>query len=155
MVHQKPDFSAKPHWNRAFLLQKLPANPFKNPRIKVYFFKMGVWMGVNLRQFVVDFRLLFVEFVKHVGVYVCRCSEVWMSQPFLHDFHRNAYFKTICGECVTKLVEATNGHSLVEAENAICYDIVRGYGLRRSLFGRRGVFLHGTKKQKTSVYRNV
>lgn len=36
---------------------------------------------------------------------------------------------------VTKLVEATNGHSLVEAENAICYDIVRGYGLRRSLFG--------------------
>ena len=56
---------------------------------------------------------------------------------------------------MTKLVEATNGHSLVEAENAICYDIVRGYGLRRSLFGRRGVFLHGTKKQKTSVYRNV
>lgn len=39
---------------------------------------------------------------------------------------------------VTKLVEATNGHSLMEAENAICYDIVRGYGLRRSLFGRRG-----------------
>lgn len=59
------------------------------------------------------------------------------------------------GECVTKLVEATNGHSLVEAENAICYDIVRGYGLRRSLFGRRRVFFHGTKKQKTSVYRNV
>lgn len=56
---------------------------------------------------------------------------------------------------VTKLVEATNGHSLVEAENAICYDIVRGYGLRRSLFWRRGVFFHGTKKQKTSVYRNV
>lgn len=56
---------------------------------------------------------------------------------------------------VTKLVEATNGHSLVEAENAICYDIVRGYGLRRSLFWRRRVFFHGTKKQKTSVYRNV
>ena len=58
-------------------------------------------------------------------------------------------------ESVTKLVEATNGHSLVEAENAICYDIVRGYGLRRSLFWRRRVFFHGTKKQKTSVYRNV
>ena len=56
---------------------------------------------------------------------------------------------------VTKLVEATNGDSLVEAENAICYDIVRGYGLRRSLFWRRRVFFHGTKKQKTSVYRNV
>ena len=35
---------------------------------------------------------------------------------------------------VTKLVEATNGYSLVEAENDIWYDIVRGYGLRRSLF---------------------
>lgn len=58
-------------------------------------------------------------------------------------------------EELTKLVEATNGHSLVEAENAICYDIVRGYGLRRSLFWRRRVFFHGTKKQKTSVYRNV
>ena len=56
---------------------------------------------------------------------------------------------------MTKRVEATNGHSLVEAENAICYDIVRGYGLRRSLFWRRRVFFHGTKKQKTSVYRNV
>lgn len=59
------------------------------------------------------------------------------------------------GKGVTKLVEATNGHSLMEAENAICYDIVRGYGLRRSLFWRRRVFFHGTKKQKTSVYRNV
>lgn len=56
---------------------------------------------------------------------------------------------------MTKLVEATNGHSLVEAENAICYDIVIGYGLRRSLFWGRRVFFHGTKKQKTSVYRNV
>ena len=42
---------------------------------------------------------------------------------------------------VTKLVEATNGHSLMEAENAICYDIVRGYGLRCNLFWRRGVSL--------------
>ena len=55
---------------------------------------------------------------------------------------------------MTKLVEATNGHSLVEAENAICYDIVRDYGLRRSLFCERGISSHGTKKQKTSVHGN-
>ena len=54
---------------------------------------------------------------------------------------------------VPKLVEATNGYSLVEAENDIWYDIVRGYGLRRSLFRRKGYF-HGTKKQKTSTRRN-
>lgn len=41
--------------------------------------------------------------------------------------------------------EATNGYSLVEAENDIWYDIVRGYGLRRSLFRRKGYF-YGTKK---------
>ena len=52
-----------------------------------------------------------------------------------------------------KLVEATNGYSLVEAENDIWYDIVRGYGLRRSLFRRKGYF-HGTKKKKTSTRRN-
>lgn len=41
-----------------------------------------------------------------------------------------------------KLVEATNGYSLVEAENDIWYDIVRGYGLRRSLFHRKeGIFM--------------
>mgnify|MGYP007113611751 CR=1 FL=1 len=57
------------------------------------------------------------------------------------------------GRRVPKLVEATNGYSLVEAENDIWYDIVRGYGLRRSLFRRKGYF-HGTKKQKTSTRRN-
>ena len=35
---------------------------------------------------------------------------------------------------VTKLVEATNGHFLVEAENEIWYDIASGYGFCRSLF---------------------
>ncbi len=35
---------------------------------------------------------------------------------------------------VTKLVEATNGHFLVEAENEIWYDITSGYGFCRSLF---------------------
>lgn len=54
---------------------------------------------------------------------------------------------------MTKLVEATNEPSLVEAENDIWYDIVRGYGLRRSLFRRKGHF-YGTKKQKTSTRRN-
>lgn len=35
---------------------------------------------------------------------------------------------------MTKLVEATNGYSLVEAENDIWYDIASGYGFCRSLF---------------------
>lgn len=78
-----------------------------------------------------------------------------VTQPFLDFFQADPVCIQQTRAAMTKLVEATNGHSLVEAENAICYDIVRGYGLRRSLFGRRGVFLHGTKKQKTSVYRNV
>lgn len=78
-----------------------------------------------------------------------------MTKNILNDFYIHVCFAKSGSKGVTKLVEATNGHSLVEAENAICYDIVRGYGLRRSLFGRRGGFLHGTKKQKTSVYRNV
>lgn len=38
------------------------------------------------------------------------------------------------GKGVTKLVEATNGHFLVEAENEIWYDIARGYSLHCSLF---------------------
>lgn len=40
----------------------------------------------------------------------------------------------IGGRRVTKLVEATNGYSLVEAENDIWYDIASGYGFCRSLF---------------------
>ena len=78
-----------------------------------------------------------------------------MAQVSLNGFDIVTVFQGQHGKSMTKLVEATNGHSLVEAENAICYDIVRGYGLRRSLFWRRRVFFHGTKKQKTSVYRNV
>ena len=39
-----------------------------------------------------------------------------------------------CGIGVTKLVEATNGYFLVEAENEIWYDIASGYGFCRSLF---------------------
>ena len=78
-----------------------------------------------------------------------------MPQPVLNLLEGYAVCQQEGCAAMTKLVEATNGHSLVEAENAICYDIVRGYGLRRSLFWRRRVFFHGTKKQKTSVYRNV
>ena len=57
-----------------------------------------------------------------------------------YGYHKFVLPSGYGGFCLTKLVEATNGHSLVEAENAICYDIVRGYGLRRSLFWRRRVF---------------
>ena len=78
-----------------------------------------------------------------------------VTQPFLDFFQADPVCIQQTRAAMTKLVEATNGHSLAEAENAICYDIVRGYGLRRSLFWRRRVFFHGTKKQKTSVYRNV
>ena len=83
-------------------------------------------------------------------------KQLWAAMKLPEKLQKKLYF--FCRGLdirVTKLVEATNGHSLVEAENAICYDIVRGYGLRCSLFWRRRVFFHGTKKQKTSVYRNV
>ena len=83
-------------------------------------------------------------------------KQLWAAMKLPKNFKKSYKFFCLGLDIrVTKLVEATNGHSLVEAENAICYDIVRGYGLRRSLFWRRGVFFHGTKKQKTSVYRNV
>ena len=93
--------------------------------------------------------------VVQMRVDVGRGAEVAVPEPFLNLLHGNAFRQQQACATVTKLVEATNGHSLVEAENDICYDIVRGYGLRRSLFWRRRVFFHGTKKQKTSVYRNV
>lgn len=93
--------------------------------------------------------------VIQMGVDVGSRSNIAVPQPFLDFLQADAICVKQAGAAMTKLVEATNGHSLVEAENAICYDIVRGYGLRRSLFWRRGVFFHGTKKQKTSVYRNV
>ncbi len=45
-----------------------------------------------------------------------------------------AHFNQHTGVGVTKLVEATNGHFLVEAENEIWYNIASGYGFCRSLF---------------------
>ena len=89
-----------------------------------------------------------------MSVDVRRGGDVAVAQPFLNLFHGHTLFQQQTGAGVTKLVEATNGHSLVEAENAICYDIVRDYGLRRSLFCERGISSHGTKKQKTSVHGN-
>lgn len=54
---------------------------------------------------------------------------------------------------MTKLVEATNGHSLVEAENAICYDIVRGYVLRRSLFAKGRIFSWHEKAENINTQK--
>lgn len=76
-----------------------------------------------------------------------------MPYPFCDCQSGKSHVNQQADMAVTKLVEATNGYSLVEAENDIWYDIVRGYGLRRSLFRRKGYF-HGTKKQKTSTRRN-
>ena len=100
-------------------------------------------------------RCLFLHLPGGVGVGAQGESCVIVPQHRGDCFHVHSILQCHGSEGMTKLVEATNGHSLVEAENAICYDIVRGYGLRRSLFWRRRVFFHGTKKQKTSVYRNV
>lgn len=89
-----------------------------------------------------------------VGVDVGGGGQIRVAQEVGHVDQRHILVDEQAGEGVTKLVEATNGHSLVEAENAICYDIVRDYGLRRSLFCERGISSHGTKKQKTSVHGN-
>lgn len=89
-----------------------------------------------------------------VGVGIQRKTRGEMAQHLGQGLDVHAILQCQRGEGVTKLVEATNGHSLVEAENAICYDIVRDYGLRRSLFCERGISSHGTKKQKTSVHGN-
>ena len=76
-----------------------------------------------------------------------------MAQALRYQEGRKSKLDQQAGMGMTKLVEATNEPSLVEAENDIWYDIVRGYGLRRSLFRRKGHF-YGTKKQKTSTRRN-
>lgn len=57
---------------------------------------------------------------------LCGCPEI---------FKKSCKF--FCRELdirVSKLVEATNGYSLVEAKNDIWYDIASGYGFCRSLF---------------------
>lgn len=99
-------------------------------------------------------RRLTLDGTGDVGVGVQGETRGEVAQHPRHRFHVHPILQCQGGKGVTKLVEATNGHSLVEAENAICYDIVRDYGLRRSLFCERGISSHGTKKQKTSVHGN-
>ena len=59
---------------------------------------------------------------------------VVVAQHTADPFDVHAVLEGYCGEGVTKLVEATNGYFLVEAENEIWYDIASGYGFCRSLF---------------------
>ena len=57
-----------------------------------------------------------------------------MPQPVRNLQWGKAHFNQHTGVGVPKLVEAENGHFLVEAENEIWYDIARGYSLHCSLF---------------------
>ena len=69
-----------------------------------------------------------------MGVNVGGGGEIAVTQPFLNLLHGNAVCQKKAGAAVSKLVEATNGYSLVEAKNDIWYDIASGYGFCRSLF---------------------
>ena len=60
--------------------------------------------------------------------------DVRVAQPLLHVLQTVALRQQHAGAGVSKLVEATNGYSLVEAKNDIWYDIASGYGFCRSLF---------------------
>ena len=51
---------------------------------------------------------------------------------------------------VSKLVEATNGYSLVEAKNDIWYDIASGYGFAVAFSIERGIFM--TRKSRKHQY---
>lgn len=57
-----------------------------------------------------------------------------MTEIGLYGLDVIAIFERDGCEGVIKLVDATNRHFLVEAENGIWYDIVRDYGSCRSLF---------------------
>ena len=57
-------------------------------------------------------------------------KQLWAAMKLPKNFKKS--YKFFCRGLDIRVTK------LVEAENAICYDIVRGYGLRRSLFGRRG-----------------
>ena len=67
-----------------------------------------------------------------VGVQRKPCRK--MPQHARYGFDVHAALQGQRCECVSKLVEATNGYSLVEAKNDIWYDIASGYGFCRSLF---------------------
>lgn len=63
----------------------------------------------------------------------CR-ADVAVPQPLLNLLQAHAIGIEQTGAAMSKLVEATNGYSLVEAKNDIWYDIASGYGFCRSLF---------------------
>lgn len=69
-----------------------------------------------------------------VGVGVQRKTRRVVAQHRGHRFYIHAVLERHRRESVSKLVEATNGYSLVEAKNDIWYDIASGYGFCRSLF---------------------
>ena len=62
-------------------------------------------------------------------------KQLWAAMRLPENFKKS--YKFFCRGLdirVSKLVEATNGYSLVEAKNDIWYDIASGYGFCRSLF---------------------
>jgi hypothetical protein len=69
-----------------------------------------------------------------MAVDVCGHLDVRVTEPLLHVLQAVALRQQHAGAGVSKLVEATNGYSLVEAKNDIWYDIASGYGFCRSLF---------------------
>ena len=77
-----------------------------------------------------------------IGIQSEPCGEVAQHTADCFDVH-----PILQGECCEGMTK------LVEAENAICYDIVRGYGLRRSLLGRRGGFSWHEKAENISTQK--
>lgn len=69
-----------------------------------------------------------------MGINIAGGADITVPQPFLNFFQAHAIGIEQTGTTMSKLVEATNGYSLVEAKNDIWYDIASGYGFCRSLF---------------------
>lgn len=62
-------------------------------------------------------------------------KQLWAAMRLPKNFKKSYKFFCLGLDIrVSKLVEATNGYSLVEAKNDIWYDIASGYGFCRSLF---------------------
>lgn len=62
-------------------------------------------------------------------------KQLWAAMKLPKNFKKSYKFFCLGLDIrVSKLVEATNGYSLVEAKNDIWYDIASGYGFCRSLF---------------------
>lgn len=69
-----------------------------------------------------------------MGINIAGGADIAVPQPLLNFFQAHAVGVKQAGAAMSKLVEATNGYSLVEAKNDIWYDIASGYGFCRSLF---------------------